>query len=411
MRQAVPSPPVNWRLPRPIDTLRYYYRRAMRWVRVLVEWRPGTVQPAPGRRRVLVVRMDAIGDFVLWSGAARVLRTWLGPDTHVTLIANAAWADLARDADIADEVWPIRRGALESDGTYRAQMHARVAGGGFTMAINPRYTREMMFGDSVMRWSRAAVRIGMYGESVLLPPPERRVADGWYTQLLPTAREFMHESERHVDFLRGLGVPVEGVPEPRIAIPASDSIDDWLPKEPYFVVFAGASLNEHRWPALRFAELAREVQARTGWRPVLLGDRSELALTQSIEAQLPRALNLAGATSTPMFAAIIQRARLVLTNDTSAVHVAAATGVHAICIAGGWHWERFVPYPDSLPEFARYVHPVSMVDEMPCFKCNGYCTLPHLPNEPRPCVERVSVARAVGVLDRVLSLPDFRTDG
>ena len=101
----------------------------------------------------------------------------------------------------------------------------------------------------------------------------------------------------------------------------------------------------------------------------------------------------------------------MLTNDTSAVHLAAATGVHALCIAGGWHWDRFVPYPESLPVQAARVHAVSMVDEMPCFRCGGYCTLPHQPNEPRPCVERVSVSRALEVLDRVLSLPDFRTDG
>ncbi len=411
MRQAVPAPFERGVFSRLEETLRYYHRRGVRWGRVLSEFRPGTARPAPGMRRVLVIRLDAIGDFVLWSGAARALREWLGPDTHVTLAANAAWADLARDADVADEVWPVRRGALETDGRYRASMRARVSGGRFSIAINPRFTREMLFGDSMIRWSRAKERIGMQGESVLLPPRERQWADGWYTTLYPTAHKFMHEAERHVDFLQAMGVPVTNPPRPYLRVPRLPFDSDGLLANKYFVVFVGASLPEHRWPAARFGEVARAIQQRTQWQPVLLGDVADQALTASVAAMLPNALNLAGVTSVPVFASVIQHAKLVLTNDTSAVHLAAATGVHAVCIAGGWHWDRFVPYPASLGEVAERVHAVSMMEEMPCFKCNGYCTLPHRAGEPRPCLERVNVARAMATVDEVLSLPELQTDG
>jgi hypothetical protein len=71
MRQAVPFPLEHWPAPRLWSTISHYRRRAWRWSRVLTEYRPGTVRPGTGLRRVLVVRLDAIGDFVLWSGAAR----------------------------------------------------------------------------------------------------------------------------------------------------------------------------------------------------------------------------------------------------------------------------------------------------------------------------------------------------
>jgi len=411
MRQAVPSPFEQWPLPRVRETFRYYLRRARRWGQVLTEYRPGLTHPLPGKRRVLVVRLDAIGDFVLWSGAARALRAWLGPDAHVTLAANATWADLARDANIADEVWPVRRGALEMDGTYRAEMRRRVAGGRFDLAINPRYTREMLFGDSMMRWTRAKDRIGMIGEGLLLPERERRWADTWYTQLLPTSAEFMHESERHAEFLRGIGVPLAGIPAPSLNVPHLSVAEGEELAGDYFVVFPGASLLEHRWAPSGFADVALHIQRRTGWRPVLLGDNADLGLTNAVAASVPGAVNLAGRTSVPIFASLIQGARLVVTNDTSAVHLAAATGVHAICITGGWHWQRFVPYPESLGEIAQRVHAVSMVDEMSCFKCNGNCIIPHPPRSPRPCISRVTVARAIATVDDVLSTLGVKTDG
>ncbi len=403
MRQAVPLPMERWPAPRLVATLRHYGRRAWRWWRVIAESRAGLARPAPGRRRVLVVRLDAIGDFVLWSGAARVLRDWLGPDTHVTLAANASWADLARDADIADEVWPVRRDSLEWDGAYRSQVRARVAGGRFAMAINPRFTREMIFGDSIMRWSRAPERIGWRGEGHLLPVRERRWADGWYTRLVESSAETLHETERNAEFLHALGVPMDGVPRPSLVVyyRPLEGLDGL--RTGYFVVFPGASLAEKRWAPTNFAAVARHIQQQTGWTPVLLGERADAPMTAAVAAEVPGAIDLAGRTSVAVLASAIQRARLVVSNDTSAVHLAAATGVPAVCVVGGWQWKRFVPYPASLGEVAERVDVVSMESDMACFNCNWHCVQPRVAGETIPCVSRVPRARVVEAVDRVLS--------
>jgi len=407
-----------WWQSRLMATISHYRGRAWRWGRVMLETRAGSVTPAPAPRRALVVRLDGIGDFALWTGAARVLRAWLGPETHVTLAANALWADLARDASIADEVWPIERGPLEHDGRYRAALGARVRGAGFSMAINPRFTREMMLGDSLVRWSGAAERIGVTGDDVLLPPRERRWADAWYTRLLASSPQPMHESERHAEVLRALGVALHDVPRPSLRLPrgATESVprgatDGAPPGGGAFVIFPGASAAGHRWPASHFAAVARVIHQRTGWLPLVLGAEADGALGHAVVDVVPSAINLAGRTTVAELVAVVGNARLVLTNDTAAVHIAAATGVRAICIAGGWHWERFVPYPASLGDLADRVHTVSMVDEMPCFRCRGYCSLPHRAGEPRPCVERVSVERVLATVDHVLSLPDMQSDG
>ncbi|MHB1313630.1 MAG: glycosyltransferase family 9 protein [Gemmatimonadaceae bacterium] len=392
-------------------TLRHYVRRARRWWPVLSEYRPGIARTPAGPRRVLVVRLDNIGDFVLWTGAARAMRRWLGPDAHVTLAANATWADLARDAGVADEVWPVDRGALEADGAYRAELRRRVEGGGFSLAINPRYTREMLLGDSLMRWSRARERLGMIGDGTLLPPRERFWADRWYTRLLATSPASEHETERNAEFLRGIGAPVQGVPEPSLKVPPLAETEGLGLPADYFVVFPGASLPEPRWSPAGFAEVARHIARRTGWRPVLLGEAADTPYTSAVAESVPDAVDLTGRTTVRAFAAVIQGARLAVTNDTSALHLAAASGVHAVCIAGGWHWGRFVPYPAVLGGVAQRVHAVSMVAEMTCFNCNGRCIIPHPPRSARPCITRVTVARVIETVDDVLSTLGVKTDG
>ena len=404
MRQAVPIPFTDaWPGRRILETVRHYRRRSWRWARVVSEWRPGTAAPTQGMRRVLVVRLDAIGDFVLWSGAALALRQWLGPDTHVTLAANSVWAELARDLNIADEVWPIRRSSLEWDGAYRTQVRLRVQGGRFAMAINPRFTREMMFGDSIMRWSRAPIRVGWHGEGHLLPERERRWADGWYTQLFDHDVDALHETERNAQFLRLLGVPLEEVPAPKLFVyhRPLGGLDD-LPTG-YFVVFPGASTAEKQWSATHFAAVARHVQEQTGWRAVLLGEAADAAMTHAVASQVPGAIDLAGRTSVAVLASAIERAKLVVSNDTSAVHLAAATGVPAVCVVGGWQWRRFVPYPSSLGEVADRVETVAMEQEMGCFSCNWNCVRPRVPGETIPCVAAVPLSRVVEAVDRVLS--------
>jgi ADP-heptose:LPS heptosyltransferase len=311
--------------------------------------------------------------------------------------------------EIADEVWSVNRLALEWDGALRDELRARVAGAGFSLVINPCFTRQMMLGDSVVRWSRAAERLGMVGDDALLPPQERRWSDGWYTRLVAMPRPWMHEMERHIAFLRALGAAVDDVPLPRLEVNA-DLGTLGLPRA-YVAVAVGASQVEHRWPAARFAEVARAVVARTGWTPVLIGDARERALAQRVADLVPGAINLAGRTSLAQLFGVIQHARFVLSNDSAAVHIAAATGAHAVCLAGGWHWERFVPYPPSMGEVAARVHAVAMADEMPCFRCGGYCSLPHRAGEPRPCIENITVERALQAIDRLLPILTHGTDG
>jgi ADP-heptose:LPS heptosyltransferase len=89
------------------------------------------------------------------------------------------------------------------------------------------------------------------------------------------------------------------------------------------------------------------------------------------------------------FVECISAARFVVSNESAAVHIAAVLGIPAVCVAGGGHFNRFVPYPDGRGPAGA---PVKTVDAaMECFGCQWRCRYTNDPDTVRPCVEEIGV--------------------
>ena len=152
---------------------------------------------------LLLVRLDRIGDFVLWLDTAQSYRK-LYPGHHVVLIANSVVSDLAGEFDCWDEVWPVNTRKFRRDLLYRWSILFRVHQTGFNTAIQPTFSREFMLGDSIIRASRAVHRIGSVGDLTNIPPHEKILSDKWYTQLTPAINQTLMEFDRNVEFIEEL---------------------------------------------------------------------------------------------------------------------------------------------------------------------------------------------------------------
>ncbi|MFU8875153.1 glycosyltransferase family 9 protein [Micromonospora sp. SL4-19] len=101
------------------------------------------------------------------------------------------------------------------------------------------------------------------------------------------------------------------------------------------VLHPGSKSPAKRWPAERFAALARALTAR-GHRVVLTGsaDERELARRIAREAGLPSDAVLAGRTDLAALAALVADARLVVSGDTGVAHLATGYGIASVVLFG-----------------------------------------------------------------------------
>jgi ADP-heptose:LPS heptosyltransferase len=101
-------------------------------------------------------------------------------------------------------------------------------------------------------------------------------------------------------------------------------------------------------------------------------------------------LNWAGRTNLSQLTAVLAGAKLLLANETSATHLAAAAGVPAVCLLGGGHFGRFMPY--EAEESDERPLPQAVIHRRDCFGCNWLCKYKVAEGEPVPCVEGITVA-------------------
>lgn len=355
-------------------------------------------------RPLVIVRVDALGDFVVWLASAEVLVARYRP-RRVILVANRLVADLARATGLFDEVVGIDVRAFQNHRRYRFAMLRQVRGLCAAIAIQPTFSRAFWTGDALIRATGAPERIGQKGDLNNLRPWQRRLSDRWYTRLVPPVAESRHELQYNADFLSALGIESAAPTCARLGpVGARPGVLDT--GRAYFVVMPGAGSPRRMWPVESFAALARRVAEFRNLRLVICGSPAERGLSEVLAsaAGLDDTLVLAGETSVPQLVETIRGARLTIANDSSAIHIAAAVGVPSVCLLGGGHYGRFLPYPDAVQNLGPENKPACVHAAMACFNCNWRCTQPHGPQGPFPCLEAITLETATQAALRQLEL-------
>lgn len=351
----------------------------------LLDWVPTS---RTDHQSVMIVRLDVIGDFILWLDSARAYRK-LFPNKKIVLYANAIWVDLARQFTHWDEVVSIDMVKLRADECYRLTTFYRIRRRGFSTAIHPTYSREYM-ADMLTRSSGADEIIGLDGDLSNISFFHQGITNTWYTNLIKSTPNKLMELKRNAEFVRELGLKSFESAIPKIH--TLETLPDYLViKVPYVVVFPGASWVPKMWPSHKFAVLIRELNAKFAIQVILCGSNTEFNLCQEIILQsgVVNAQNFAGKTTLIQLIEVIRSANFVFANDTSAIHIAAATRTPAVCTLGGGHFGRFLPY--SVEQAKPQHTPVVVTHEMNCFGCNWNCKYLESDDGTVPCVQNILV--------------------
>jgi len=256
-------------------------------------------------------------------------------------------------------------------------------------------------GDSIVRASGAVERIGSAGDTNNMRPVYKSWSDSWYTRLIPAMPIQLMELKRNAEFMRGLGFTKFQARLPSIPQALSDK-SNWLPQQPYAVLAPTASWVGKEWPIDNFLNIGRRL-AEVGLQIVVVATSADRERVSSLVDRLPgETLNLIGKTNLGELAELLSRATVVLTNDTSAAHIGAAVDAHVVCILGGGHSGRFLPYEIEVNEGNRNL-PVTVSKPMACFGCNWNCPYPRQEDGAVKCIRDISTEMAWKAVKTVLT--------
>jgi heptosyltransferase II len=194
--------------------------------------------------------------------------------------------------------------------------------------------------------------------------------------------------------LEGLGLAVSGPPDASLACPEA-----WAergrallgPRGPWIGINPGAAYGTaKRWPPERFAAAAALVARRSGAQVAIVGSAAERPLAEAIAAQLGGAARvLCGETTLADLVGVLRELRLLLTNDSGPMHLAAALGTPLVAVFGSTDWTETAP----VSERARVVR-----EETECAPCKlRECPIDHR------CMARVAVDRVAATALELLA--------
>lgn len=346
-------------------------------------------QPPSPNPHLLVAQSGFLGDVVLTTPLIAELRRRLAPMSLTILTTPQARPLLeqhpAVDRVLVDAKRSEGRGIL---GLIRAAQQLRRER--FTLAVAPHKSL------------RTALLLTLAGI------PQRvgfRQSPGWFLYHCTAARDpNRHEVERILCLMRSFGVePEQCERRPQIeygttaragaeALLREADVED---TEPVFVVCPGSVWPTKRWTVEGYAGLVRHLAGNYG-RVLICGGPDDLAVAQAVHTQSgEQGVNLAGRADLQMFMALLDRARVVISNDSAPMHMAVARGVPVVAI--------FCATTPNLG-YGPYSERAVVVEQKdlfcrPCSRHGG----PACPRGTEDCMRVIAVSDVLAGVDRLLT--------
>lgn len=283
-------------------------------------------------RRVLVIKLAAIGDAVMASTIIPAARTrW--PASEITWVAGRSVAPLARLFDGVDRVVEVDDVQLLRGGpAARASTLARAwaaIGRGYDLALIAHGDRRYR---TLVWWCGARdVRQVAFGQHAS--------ANGWHGAGYAAL----------VDGQLAATCASHSAPYAALRADRLDVLRDQVWAEPFVVISPGGARNVlrddnlRRWPLEHWVSLTRDLVS-SGLRVVAVGSGDDAAETAACAAAGAR--DCAGQTPIDQLVAVLARASCVIAHDSGVLHVAMLAGSPCIALFGPTRPEERIP-PDG----------------------------------------------------------------
>lgn len=327
-----------------------------------------TPLPQTDFKRILIIKPSSPGDIIHALPVLRGLRQRF-PSASISWLVATHFADLLNADPDLNEVIPFDRkrfgrmwhslSALRDFIGFLSELRRRK----FDLVID----LQGLFRSGFLAWvSGAAVRIGL--------PNSREFARLFHTHVTAKPAHSEHAADfnwsvasmHHFDRApRDFSIRVRE--EDRAAADALQRESVGAANRDYAVLVPATRWETKCWPAKNFGQLARVMLDRFNLPSVLVGGGDDIARGQvAVEHSGGAAHNLCGKTTLRQLAVIIEKAAIVVTGDSTPMHMAAAFNRPLVAIFGPTNADRTGPYRrsdavvrldlDCAPCYLRHLH-------------------------------------------------------
>jgi heptosyltransferase-2 len=363
-------------------------------------------------RRILVRGTNWLGDAVMTTPALLRLHEKF-PGAHIAILTPEKLRDLWLNHPAINET--ISFAPHESIFSIRKKLSA----GKFDLAIvlpnSPRSAIEVFLAGIPQRiggerpWRNflltqtVAPRAGAVKMRKRSVGEIKRLVSGTGWKPVPLTKA--HQIHEYLNLAAALGANPEPLPPQLFVSPEEieatrKKFGQEIVSQPVFGLNPGAEYGPaKRWPVEKFIAAAQEIQRQTNCAWILFGGKGDLQLCNQIESEIQnsklKTQNLCGKTSLRELMALLKLCRVLLTNDTGPMHVAAALGTPVV-----------VPFGSTSPELTGPGLPGDLRNHLiksdaPC----SPCFLRECPIDFR-CMNGISVGQVVGAILKTVSTTD-----
>jgi ADP-heptose:LPS heptosyltransferase len=286
------------------------------------------------RKSVALVRLDDIGDYVLFRNFIRYYRESTKYQNYsITLIGNKVWKELfiEYDKSSVDEFIWIDKSAYFSDPDYRYQIWREIRNHAFEFTICASRTRPVLLDDIITLAADARINYGNKNTHSI--PLMNQMSDKIYTSLFADDY-FDHEFEFNKKFTKWITCIDVQLKLPNISC---DLISDNS-----IVCFIGASVRSKRWPNNHWAKLI-EMLKKNRYNPILLGGKQDEKNARII-SRYTDCKSLTGKTSLVETIKVLSSASIIVSGDTMASHLAVSLNKRLVILCNGVNAGRFSNY-------------------------------------------------------------------
>ena len=296
---------------------------------------PSSLLPSlPRGAEILIVRLRSLGDIVLETPAIAALHSWR-PDLRICVLVEP-WCAAALEGNPAVSEQILSRGFVETARELRRHKFPIV----FNQHGGPRSAL-------LTAASASPVRVCWEGFQFSF----------FHNVLVPDKKEFFGTSDAHtvehrISQFYWTGLPRGPIPRTQV-FPQVDAVEvvtrvlnekGIASGEPYAVLQPGARLTTMRWPAEKFAEIARWLRKSHGVASVVNLGRGDDELASVVRRALSDSAVIAESFDARELIALVARARLFVGNDSGPAHVAAAAGCPCVVIFSSTNPSEWRPW-------------------------------------------------------------------